>query len=85
MTIECMNLHMIFNVDMDMHMIEWSVKLRMNMNVDMSIHMIIEWNVAHSHALMHIHTHAQWTIACQSHRADFFEHTHSHAALSWRA
>ena len=84
-----MNLHMIiiFNVDTDMHMIEWSVKLRMNMDVDimMSIHMIIEWNFAHSHALMHIHTHAQWTTACQSHRADFFEHTHSHAALSWRA
>ena len=38
MIVECMNTHMIFNVDiMDMHMIEWSVKLRMNMNVDMSI------------------------------------------------
>ena len=40
MIIECMNTHMIFNVDMmDMHMIERSVKLRMDMiqNVDMSI------------------------------------------------
>ena len=37
MIAECMNTHMIFNVDMDMHLIEWSVKLRTNMNVDMSI------------------------------------------------
>ncbi len=73
MIVECMNTHMIFNVAMDMHMIDWSVKLRMNMNVDMSIHMIIEWNFAHSRALMHIHTHAQWTTACQSHRAKFFD------------
>ena len=35
---ECMNTHTIFNVViMDVHMIEWSVKLRMNMDVDMSI------------------------------------------------
>ena len=72
-------------VIMDMHMIEWSVKLTMNMNVDMSIHMIIEWNVAHSHALMHIHTHAQWTTACESHHVVVIEHAQSHAALSWLA
>ena len=80
MTIECMNLHMIFNVDMDMHMIERSVKLRMNMNVDMSIHMIIEWNFAHSFPPMHngqLHVNP---IALSF----LIEHA-SHATLSWLA
>ena len=53
MIVECMNTHMIiFNVDMDMQMIERSVKLRVNMNVDMSI---ISRTIM---CTLHIHAHS---------------------------